>query len=257
MGPRARPRTARHSPGVADRIHRLPTSAVLLWLAASAYASAAELRFGGSAALSSDYVLRGVTQSRGHAAAQLDLHIRPLEDWTVGAWASSVEFQAGRPFTELNLYTQWRWLLPRALSATAGAVYYAYPGDPRTVSYQYAEINSTLRWRDRLTLSATWAPRTVLFAQGYRLQRDHNTWSAELTGNQPLPLGLVALAGIGYFDAPGLPAAGYAYGSAGLMRRFGRWRAEVDYMRVQDAAHRRFTSGAAGGPLTVSVALLF
>ena len=226
-------------------------------LACAAPAAGAELRFGGSAAVTSDYVLRGITQSRGHAATQLDLHIRPLEDWTLGAWASSVELTPERRSTELNLYTQWRWLLPHGFSATAGAVYYMYPGDPRPVSYQYSEFNSSLQWRDRLTLNATWAPRTVLFAPGYRLQRDRQTRSAELTASQPLPAGIVALAGVGYFDAPGLPSAGYAYGSAGLMRRFGRWRAEVDYIRVQDAQHRRFTSGAAGGPLTVSVAVLF
>ncbi len=234
---------------------RLAAAALLTCL--SAIASPADLRFGGSVAVASDHVFRGVTQSRGRPAAQLDLHLKPLEDWTLGAWASQVELLPDRRSAEVNLYTHWRWLLPRDFSASAGAVYYSYPGDPRAVSYQYAELNGSLRWRDRMTLSASWAPRVALFGVGYRLQRDRRTWSADLTGTQRLPGGFIATAGIGYFDAPGLPNAGYAYGSAGLMRRFGHLRAELTYIRVQAAEHRRFASGAAGGPLSASLAWQF
>jgi uncharacterized protein (TIGR02001 family) len=216
-----------------------------------------DLRFGASAAVTSDYVYRGVTRSRGQPAAQIDLHLRPLEDWTVGVWASQVQLLAGRQSAEADLYTQWRWLLPRDFSASAGAVYYTFPGDPRAVSYSYAELNANLQWRERLTLTATWTPKVALFGPGYGIRRDRRAWSAELTGSQRLPGGLVALAGIGYFDAPGLPHAGYAYGSAGVMRRFGHWRAELTYIRVQAAEHRRFTSGAAGGPLSASLAWQF
>lgn len=237
------------------RLTRPAVVAALLCLASAALP--ADLRVGGSVAITSDYVFRGVTRNRGEPAAQVDLHVKPLEDWALGAWASQVELLPGRRTAEVNVYTQWHWVLPRDFSASAGAVYYAFPGDPRPVTYQYAELNAGLRWRDRLAVNATWAPRVALFAPGYRLQRDRHTWSAELSGSQRLPGGLVALAGIGYFDAPGLPHAGYAYGSAGVLRRFGHWRAEMTYFWIQAAEHRRFTGGAAGGPLSASLAWQF
>jgi uncharacterized protein (TIGR02001 family) len=215
------------------------------------------LRFGGSVAVTSDYVVRGITQSRGKPVAQADLHVRPLEDWTLGVWASQVELLPDRHSAEVDVYTEYRWVLPREFTVSAGAVYYTYPGDPRPVTYHYTEFNGSLRWRDRLTLSGAWMPSVTLFGPGYGVQHDRRAWSAELTGNQRMPGQFVATAGIGYYDVPGLRHAGYAYGSAGIMRRFGRWRADVTWIAVQAAEHRRYTPGAAGGPLTASVAWQF
>ena len=97
----------------------------------------------------------------------------------------------------------------------------------------------------------------ALFGFGYGVERDHNAWSVDLAASQRLPAGFVGQAGIGYFDAVGLGRAGYAYGSAGISRHFGRLRAELTYIWVQDAAHRVFTPGAAGGPVTGSLAWQF
>jgi uncharacterized protein (TIGR02001 family) len=232
---------------------------ICVWLGSCVASAAwpAGLQPGGAATVVSEYVYRGITQSGGHAAAQLDLHVRPRDDWSLGVWTSQVELLPARRSAELDLYSRWHWLLPGDFSASAGATYYAYPGDPRRVSYRYTELETSIQWRDRVALNVGWTPNLTLFSFGYGVQQDRQAWSADLTTSQRLPGGLIAQAGIGYFDAVGLRNAGYAYGSAGLTRYFGHWRAELTYIWVQQPAHRIYASGAAGGPLTGSLSWQF
>lgn len=228
-----------------------------LMLAFAAPSRAADWRPRGNILLTSDYVLRGVSQNNEQAALQLDVHLRPLDGLTLGAWASQVRLSPRRETAEINLYAQWRWLLPREFSMTAGAVYYAYPDDPRPVPYHYSEWNASLEWRGVVALSAAWMPGLKLFSPTYGASTNRHSWSAELTASHRLPAGLVAQAGIGYFDTIGLAKAGYAYGSASATRRFGHWRTELSVFWVQDRSHRLYASGPAGGPVAASVSWQF
>lgn len=228
-----------------------------LLLSIAAPSRAADWRPRGNISLTSDYVLRGVSQNNEQAAVQLDVHLRPLDRLTLGVWASQVRLSPRRETAEINLYAQWRWLLPRDLSVTAGAVYYTYPDDPRPVSYRYSEWNASLQWRGRVALSAAWMPGLKLFSPGYGASASHHSWSADLTASQRLRAGVVAQAGIGYFDTIGLARAGYAFGSASLMRRFGHWRTELSVFWVQDRSHRLYASGPTGGPVAASVSWQF
>jgi uncharacterized protein (TIGR02001 family) len=217
----------------------------------------AETRVGGSVSLTSDYVFRGLSRTRNEAALQLDLHLLPADNWTVGLWASQVQLLRASHTAELNYYTQWRWPVGSQFSASVGAVYYAFPGDPRAVPYDYAEFAAELSWRDRITLAVGWAPKVTLFSFGYGRAFDRETRTLELNAVQRLPLRFDVHAGVGYYDAVGLPDSSYLYGSAGLSRQFGRWRLELSYYGAQGTAHRTFAPGPAGGPWAATISWHF
>ena len=51
--------------------------------------------YGGHVAVTTDYVLRGVSQTRGAPALQADLHYTTANGWYAGAWASTVDLNPG------------------------------------------------------------------------------------------------------------------------------------------------------------------
>ena len=212
---------------------------------------------GGAITASNDYVQRGVSQTDNHPVVQADLHFSPRDPWIMGAWASPVRLLPGHQSLELNLYTNWRVPLGTAASATLGATYYTFPNDPRAVSYNYLELNAGLDWRDRILLSAYYAPSVTLFSFNYGRATHRQTWSAELALSHPLAQSLTAQIAIGYYDAIGLQGTGYSYGSASLARDFGRVHAELSTIWVAAAAQRSYSPGRAGKPLNATISWQF
>jgi uncharacterized protein (TIGR02001 family) len=235
---------------------RLRCALLLAGLAGASVAPAAT-NPGGSIAASSDYILRGVSQNNNQPVVQLDLHLQPSDSWSAGVWASPVQPLPGRHSLEVDVYGQWRLPLGDAASATLGATWYSYPGDPRPVTYDYVEYSAGISWHDRVSLHGYYAPRATLFSSAYRLLVHRATWSTELGFAQPLPRQYSATAGLGYYDAVGLDNAGYAYGNLAMGRDFGRIHAELSYVAVAVAAHRGYTQGPAGRPLSMSLAWRF
>jgi uncharacterized protein (TIGR02001 family) len=214
-----------------------------VWCALSAAAlPAAAATVGGTVAASSDYVYRGFSQSRGEAVLQLDLHV-DTPHWTLGAWASPVQLLPGRRSIELNVYSEWRWLLGSDFAAHAGIVRYSYPSDPRPVPYDYTELNASLNWRDRLTATLSWSPQVTLYSPRYNAAYDHSSWNGELTYTQPLRWRFLLHAGVGHFSAEGAPSAGYSYGSAGVQRTFGSLRADLSWFHSQEPEEGAYAAG--------------
>lgn len=98
---------------------------------------------GGSAALTSDYVFRGISQSDENAAIQGSL------DWThetgafVGVWGSSVDFDDGdQASAELDWYAGWAGEF-RPVEVDLRAIYYSYPGADTPRDYDYWELGAT------------------------------------------------------------------------------------------------------------------
>jgi uncharacterized protein (TIGR02001 family) len=218
-------------------------------------AGALEWHPGGSVAVTSDYVFRGVSRNCGQITPQFDLHVQPSASWSLGAWVSPTCLLPDNHSSEINLYLQWRRTLSENLGATAGAVYYTYPNDPRSVPYDYAELTASLKWRDAISLSATWAPGTTLFSTTGRVA-DQQIWTTEIAATRRFASVDTQL-GVGYFTGVGLSHAGYAYGSASAAQRWGRWRGELSYIWVQSTEHRRYAAGPAGGPWTATLSWHF
>ena len=212
---------------------------------------------GGYIGITSDYVLRGVSQSDGKAAWQGDLHWDFPAGLTAGVWTSQVEFEPHSESVELDGYLQWRRTLSPDFDFGAAATHYSYPGDPRPVNYNYDELSMSLTWRDQFSFSASWTPNVTLYSAANGLAANRTAYTVEVGWHRDLPARLNVSAGVGFFWPPGLDYGSYAYGDATVGWQYGHWRVNLAWIWVQDAAHRQYATGPAGGPLVASVAWVF
>ena len=109
--------------------------AILIGLAAaseSAHAGAT-----GSAALTSDYIFRGVTQSNSDPAIQAGFEFASESGWYAGTWGSSISWLSDlsaigaeiSSSVEIDAYGGYRGKFSDTVSYDVGAIYYWYPGD--------------------------------------------------------------------------------------------------------------------------------
>ncbi len=218
---------------------------------------AARAGVGGSLSLTSEYVLRGVSQSDGRSALQGDAHWNFPVGWSAGAWASQVRFAPGRVSNEFAAYLQWQRAISGDFDLGATLTQYRYPHDPRPIGYNYDEIGLSLAWRDQIYVAATWTPSLNLYSPSDGLASHREVYTFESSWHRTLGPRLDLTVGAGFYDPQGVDYASYAYGNATLGWHYGHWRANLSSIWVQDASHRRYTAGPSGGPLAATVAWAF
>jgi uncharacterized protein (TIGR02001 family) len=217
-----------------------------LWALGARSAHALDLAnnftLGGSLALTSDYIYRGVSESDGHLAVQADLHIDDNGSF-VGVWGSTRDHNLD-PYADydVELYLGHRFDLSASWSSTLSArAHYFVAGTQDEGSTDYEELSVSLSWLDRWTLSLGAIPNATHYWYGDHLGRSP-AWTAETSGQWLLlPQGLFVTGGAGYYyssrTGSGIAAGGgYAYGNAGLAFEHLRWRLDVGYFLAQGKA---------------------
>jgi|GEM_PF-922478 len=242
------------------RFRALLAGRLLAWaLFASAGPAAAagfpdDLSVGGSLSLTSDYIYRGLAESDGHGAAQVDVHLDSGSGTYLGVWASTRDRQLPPGAAdELEVYLGQRWQLSSTWSASVdGRAHYYVAGTPYT-SLDYQEVAAKVTYLDRWSFSVTAIPNAVRYWYSERLSRGP-AWVADASGQWLLTGGLFATGGVGYYYASGRStpqppadyeeppapsgAGGYAYGNAGLAYEYRRWRLEAGYFLTQGKAQQ-------------------
>lgn len=95
--------------------------------------------------VSSDYLFRGISQTRNRPAIQLTLDAQHESGFYVGAFASNVTFPGSNARQELDVLAGYRFELA-GVSLDLGGVYYTYPGyDTPTGSYDYNYFEAILK----------------------------------------------------------------------------------------------------------------
>jgi len=214
-------------------------------------------RWGGSVALTSDYRLRGVSQSDGSPAVQADAHYNSPGGWLAGLWASSVKLYSQETTTaEINAFVGGGWALNRDWSAKVLVSHYAYAGNRQASRYDYDDLTAGAAWRDRLFFSATWAPNSSLVSsRGIRWNRSALTY--DVTARVPVTARLSGVAGVGYYDLSELVGIGYWYGSAGLVYDLPRLHFDVSRVQNSAAARDSFYGAVADNRWTATVIWTF
>ena len=232
---------------------------VALWCATLAVPAgvAVSATPGGSIGATSDYVLRGISQSNGAAALQGELHWSFLPGWSSGFLASQVQHLPHQTTLELGEYLQWHDALSADLDLGVAATNYHYPHDPRPISYSYDELSLSLAWRDQIYLALSWTPKLNLYSLTDGLARDRQVYTFEASVHRNLRPRLDLTAGIGFYDPAGLEYAAYGYGNLALAWHYDHWRADLAWIWVQNASHRQYSAGPAGGPLAATLAWSF
>jgi uncharacterized protein (TIGR02001 family) len=206
--------------------------------------------FGGSLGATTDYIYRGISQTRGKAALQADVHYRTANDWTLGAWASTVDENRGPGATwELDLYASRRWTVHPDWDAQVSLTHYMYPGDSRPTSYDHDEVTASLIYQSRVAATVAWSTDVYRYSDG-RLARDALAVSYELSATQPVFHRLSATAGAGYYDISEWVASGYGFWNAGLTWSAGGAQVALSYVDTDTAAVRSFGSDRAGSRWT-------
>lgn len=101
-----------------------------------AYAGGAAATVTGTAAVTSDYVFRGVSQTNGDPAVQAGFEWADA-GFYAGAWGSNISWLSDlssddaeiSSSLELDVYAGFRGSLGDGAAFDVGAIYYAYPGD--------------------------------------------------------------------------------------------------------------------------------
>ena len=179
------------------------------------YVQAAD-EWGGTVSLVSDYVFRGVTQTRGGEALQADMHWQGDGGWLAGAWVSTVDPNPGPgPTVEVNLYAGVARELAEDWVARILAIHYAYPNDTTPLRWDYDEVAASLAFRDRVAATIAWSPNYSSFGAGEFVE-DRTTMSYELSAQLPFRQRWLATVGAGYQDLDNLFGTGYVFWNCAL-----------------------------------------
>ena len=201
----------------------------------------------GTIAATTDYVVRGVSQTYGEPALQAGVNYQSAAGWFAGAWASNVNpYPFGVDSAEVNLYGGFGWALGSAWTARATYTRYLYAWDRRPATYAYGELSLTLGFEDRLTATVSYQPDSTRYAiPGY--VRNRPAAAYELSGRWPLPRNFALTAGIGYYDLTRLYRAGYWSASAGTSYVRGGFELDVARFFSEPSVRRLFEDASADG----------
>ncbi len=224
--------------------------------------------FGGSLALTSDYVYHGLSQTCGDPAAQGDVHYRsagghsPNEAYA-GVWGSAGLGQAGcTTAREYNLYAGYSFEAGRDSSASLTYTHYGFPGGSYYLApqagrrYDYDTLEAQWAWHDQVYLSVAWTPDALGYVN-HAIVRDRNALSYGLQLQQPLALGISLAAGIGYDEVADPFGTGVWVWNIGIGYVLGAMHFEVGYFGTSERADRLFGSYVAGSRGSASVVWRF
>jgi uncharacterized protein (TIGR02001 family) len=223
---------------------------------------------GGSVALTSDDVYRGVSMTCGHPAAQADVHARELgasSSWAafVGVWGSAgLDDTRCGSAKELDFYAGYNVALSADLGATFTYTRYAFPGgdyaNPHLAGqrYDYDQLATSWGFMDRLYLNLAWTPDAIGYEQyegEYQTEQNRSAFTYGLEWRQPL-VSWLSLEASGGYDRMADPfGTGYGFWSLGLTHQAGPLELDLAYFHAADRAERLFGPESAGGRVSATV----
>jgi uncharacterized protein (TIGR02001 family) len=213
--------------------------------------------WGGSIAITTDYVYRGLSQTGNHPAAQAGIQFHAPSGWNVGMWGSSVDFGAdvGNAF-EVDLHAGYGWALSQDWSAQVGYVHYAYLQDAEG-GYDYDELTASVSYQQRVTASVAWSPNTSKHDSDWNFVSDKQALAYELAVLQPLHPRWSVCAGVGYYDLHDLFDIGYWFWSAGLAFNWQGMQVDLLHIDTDSTGDRLFAQQGSGSRWTAALSWRF
>ena len=237
-------------------IVRLRAAAALL--AGIAFASSpacAGDEWGGSAALSSDYFVRGISRTSDHVALQADLHYTNPGGFAAGVFASNTQIDPTKPRdVELSAFVGYVWNMGEAWRSRVLVSHYAYPWNRAASHYNYDELDLDISYRGWLHFSAGYSPNSPRFiAAPYREHIEVSEQSAEVSAQRQVFGKLSLLAGVGYSHLDGPNSGAYTYWSGGAAYDLQSVTLALSYVNTSSEAKTLFYNAAATGQWTGTV----
>ena len=231
------------------------------WIAAATLASppSRAITFDGDISYTSDYIFRGISQTGGRGAGQLDVRLSTADGTFAGVFASTLShlwWRRGQGYTgwnyELEGYLGHRFDLSPSWSITTTGTSYSYVGGDAPTSNDYQELSVTTAYLDLWTVELAWIPNAVR-ADGYGTKR-YPAVATSTSVQVPLIGRLAATAGVGYYLTD---HDGYGFGNVGLAFEFKRLRFDAGYYVAEERAATLFPYGRAGSRYAATVSYHF
>jgi uncharacterized protein (TIGR02001 family) len=209
--------------------------------------------WGGSLALTSDYLVRGISRSNHDPALQMDLHYASNLGLIAGVFASNTQIDPDESRdAELSGYFGYAWRDGDSWAGRMLASYYAYPWNQLGSRYNYAEFDADLAYRGWLQLNLNYSPDAPRYVPNRGLISVTEA-AAELNAQRAILGKLSVTAGIGYSHFGGVDSVGYVYGSIGAAYDVGPVSLAVSYNDTSSGAKSLFYKEAATNRWTGTV----
>lgn len=226
------------------------TACAVLCAATAAGAGITAGSFSGHVTLTTDYVWRGVSQSRGDPAVQGGFQFEHGSGLFAGLWASSVDFPSNAlrdppRDLEIDYYLGYGRRLGGPWSGSLLVTRYTYPGADPSVDYDYDELGATLQL-------GAWVAASLRYTDSI-FGHDEPALAWELNGRYPLSPRFELAAGVGEFDLDHLLGDSYRYWSLALTATAGRFSFELTAIDTDGSAERLFGEEITGSRLVLSV----
>lgn len=211
-------------------------TALALFVSLGCAAAVDAQTWGGTAAVVSKRVSRGIDLSGDQAGATLDVFYRDDRNWAVNLGLGTMNASASGARVEAILSaTRW-WQVDDQRTITVSAAHYAYAGGSSPSQLRYSEVSvggnwdagAWGQWGGTVSLSPDLGVSTSWGYLGHR-----GGTIVELTWHRRLVGALAADLGWGRVDHWGGERGSYHFSNAGLSYPIGDWRVSVS--RVQSS----------------------
>ncbi|HEX3395212.1 MAG TPA: TorF family putative porin [Steroidobacteraceae bacterium] len=229
--------------------------ALLLGVGLAATQSFAADEWGGSAALTSDYFVRGISRTSNHAALQLDFHYSNPNGFVAGVFASNSQIDRSEPTdVELSGFLGYVWKIDDAWRARVLANHYAYPWNRAGSNYNYDELDLDVSYEGWLHVGLGYSPNSPRFLPyPYPGLIGVTEKSADVSAQRQIFGNLSLTAGVGYSFLDGPESGGYVYWSGGAAYDFRAFSVAVAYVNTSAEAKALFYNAAATGQWTGTI----
>lgn len=232
------------------RLHA--AGALLVGLVCVATRCRAADEWGGAAALTSDYFVRGISRTNNQPALQLDLRYSNPNGFFAGVFASNTQIDPGEPRdAELSGFIGYGWRVDDSWHARILASHYAYPWNRAGSHYNYDELDLNVSYQGWLHFGLGYSPRFV--TESYRAPIGVAAKSTEISAQRQVFGKLSLTAGVGYTFLDGAESGGYAYWSGGAAYDFRSATLALSYVNTTAEAKTLFYYAAATGQWTATV----
>lgn len=206
----------------------------------------------GSIGVTSDFVYRGLSLTRGKPTGQASLDVEFANQFYAGGFLAGTDPNPGpSPALEMDVWLGRYWRLTRDLSLDVRFSQYTYPDDPRRVNYNRSEITGTVGVRNRFFVAAIYSPNTQALGSspGYG---DGDVWAVELSARQPLSDRFSLSAGVGHYSLEDVYLDSYNYYNVTLTGTFEPFELQVAWLGMDGMAPHVFTTDSTGSRLAVT-----
>jgi uncharacterized protein (TIGR02001 family) len=137
----------------------LMTGALLITVMGNARAYAADINWGGSLGLTTDYLVRGISRSDHEPSLQAEVHRATTKGWMAGLFTSTTRIAPGqRRDVEIGVFAGRAWNWNADWSSKVQLSHYSYPLNQAGSDYDYNELSLEASFRDWLSVGVVWSP---------------------------------------------------------------------------------------------------